>query len=213
LIRKTVIRLTTIQKFRHKDAEKLRGYFLNICRENNLFHNHDEKSRSIYRMPLIQYKVENKQFVIVGLSNATEVIIKEFLKISTIFIDGKKIKVEKSELNNYEEDLKVDDKLYKYKFRTMWLPITQRNFQAYKNGNLDLNIVLRNNILTNFKGFGIEAKKNIMVNGNYKQHFVSLKNKKMIGFYGNFVSNTVLPELIGIGQRRAIGFGDIIRLD
>jgi hypothetical protein len=212
MIKKTVIKMITKEKFTQRDSEKLRGCFLSLHRDNSLFHNHGENSESIYRMPLIQYKVLNNQFCVVGLSEASRLIIEEFLKMKTLNIDGKEIKIQSAELQYFEEEMFVDNELHKYKFRTMWLPITQRNFQDYKNGTLELNTVLRNNILTNFKGFQIQATEKIMVSGEYRERTVQLKNKNMLGFYGEFVSNALLPELVGIGQRRAIGFGDVIRL-
>jgi len=151
-------------------------------------------------MPLIQYKVVNNQFCIVGLSEASRIIIEEFLKLKTLNIDGKEIKIQSAQLQYYEEEMLVDTQLYEYKFRSMWLPITQRNYQEYKKGTLNLNKVLQNNILTNFKGFNIQVEDKIMVSGKFREAQMVLKNKKMIGFYGEFVSNAVLPELIGIGQ-------------
>lgn len=198
--------------FRQRDAEKLRGYFLKKYMNDSIFHNHQSNSKSMYRMPLIQYKILNQQPCVVGLSEGSRTIIEEFLKLSTLNIAGKDIKIESAELEYSEEQMCVDDSLHKYKFRTMWLPITQRNYENYKNGKLDLNIVLRNNILSNFKGFHIEANSTIMVSGDYRERVVYLKNTKMISFYGEFVSNAVLPELVGIGQRRAIGYGDVIRI-
>jgi len=212
MIKKTVINMTTEEKFTKRDTEKLRGYFLNLHRDNSLFHNHEKDSKSIYRMPLIQYKVINNQLCVVGLSEASRLIIEEFLKLKTLDINGKEIKIQGAQLQYYEEDMYVDDELHKYKFRSMWLPITQRNFSDYKNGTLDLNVVLRNNILSNFKGFQIQATKKIMVSGEYQEQSIKFKNKKMLGFYGEFISNAVLPELVGIGQRRAIGYGDIRKL-
>lgn len=204
--------MTTEEKFSKRDTEKLRGYFLNLHRENTLFHNHERDSTSIYRMPLIQYKVVKNQFCIVGLSEANRIIIEEFLKLKTLSIDGKEIKIHKAQLQYYEEEMFVDTQLHEYKFRSMWLPITQRNFLDYKKGKLDLNKVLQNNILTNFKGFNIQVIDKIMVSGKFRENTIELKNQRMIGFYGEFVSNVVLPELIGIGQHRSIGYGDVVKL-
>ena len=212
MIKKTVIYMITEEKFRKRDTEKLRGYFLKLHRENSLFHNHEKDSTSIYRMPLIQYKVVKNQLCVVGLSKASRMIIEEFLKLKTLNINGKEIKIQSAQLQYYEEEMFVDTQLHEYKFRSMWLPITQRNYHGYKNGTLNLNKVLQNNILTNFKGFNIQAENRIMVSGKFREAQLVLKNKKMIGFYGEFVSNVVLPELIGIGQHRSIGYGDVVKL-
>ena len=67
-----VARLTFIteQRFQKRDAEKLRGYFGTIYKEEDLFHNHFDNNKVIYRMPLIQYKIIKGMLNIFGINEA-----------------------------------------------------------------------------------------------------------------------------------------------
>ena len=54
-----------------------------------------------------------------------------------------------------KEEFKIDNKMHKYKLITPWLAINQRNYLTYINEKLNLNKVMQNNLLSNFKGLGI----------------------------------------------------------
>jgi len=195
------------KKFWQRDAEKLRGYFANLYEEETLYHNHYDNGSSIYRMPLIQYKVINNDLVIVGLNEGADLVKKEFLKHKEIKIGDKVLKNFETKLEIKDEVMKVEEELYTYKFLSPWLPINQKNKKKYIEGELDLNKVLTNNLLSNFKGLGIEVKNRILVKGSYTEKEIDVKNKKMIGFLGEFTTNVKMPNLISIGRRRAVGFG------
>jgi hypothetical protein len=162
-------------------------------------------------MPLIQYKVIQGVLTIIGINEGGDLVSNEFLKHKEININGIKYNNFSSELIIYEEGLKVTDELYSYKFETLWLPINQKNKKKYLDGELNLDKVLTNHILTTFKGCKVEADKKIMVKGNFEENKVKLKNVDMIGFTGNFVANVEIPEFISLGQRRAIGFGTVVK--
>lgn len=201
------LRYISEDKFWQRDAEKLRGCFANLYKEETLFHNHYGNGRSIYRMPLIQYKVINNDLVIVGLNEGADLLKKEFLKHKEIRIGDKILKNFETKLEIRNEVMKVEEGLYTYKFLSPWLPINQKNKKRYIEGELDLDKVLRNNLLSNFKGLGIEVKNRILVKGSYTEKEIDVKNKKMVGFLGEFTTNVKMPNLISIGRRRAVGFG------
>lgn len=208
MIIKTVeLKFISEKKFWQRDAEKLRGYFANLYKEETLFHNHYDNGGSIYRMPLIQYKVINSDLVIIGFNNGADLIKKEFLKHKEVKIGDKILNNFETKLEIRNEVMKVEEELYTYKFLSPWLPINQKNKKRYIEGELDLNRVLTNNLLSNFKGLGIEAEKKILVKGSYTEKEIEVKNKKMIGFLGEFTTNVKMPKYISVGRRRAVGFG------
>ncbi len=212
-IKKTLLIFETKERFNFRSSEKLRGFFSNLYPERDYFHNHDENSKSIYRMPLVQYKVIDGKLTVIGINEGAELVAKEFLKHDFIVLENKKINILGKEFRLLDEDFEVTDEFYKYKFRSIWLPINQKNIKEYREGKLDLDKVLRNNILSNFKGAEIRIEKKIEAKGFFKEKEVYIKNKKMIGFVGDFIANVKHPEHLGIGKRRSIGFGDVIRYD
>lgn len=195
------------ENFWQRDAEKLRGYFANSYEEESLFHNHNDNGKSIYRMPLIQYKVVENNLVIMGFNEGSDLVKNEFLKHKKIKIGDKVLKNFETKLEIKDEYMAVEEELYTYNFLSPWLPINQKNKKRYIKGELDLNKVLINNILSNFKGLSIKAEKKILVKGHYVEKEIDIKNRKMIGFLGKFTTNVKMPNLISIGRRRAVGFG------
>ena len=110
------------------------------------------------------------------------------------------------------EDFNVTDELISYAFESLWLPVNQKNYLSYINKKLDLNKVLQNNILTNFKGLGIFADKRIMAKGDFKEESVLINNVEHFAFTGEFVSNVKMPDYMSVGKNRSIGFGNVIRI-
>lgn len=207
IIKKSELKFISEKKFKQRDAEKLRGYFANLYKEQALFHNHYDNGESMYRMPMVQYKVIEGDLIVIGFNEGSDLINKEFLKHKEVKIGETTLKNFETKLEIKDEVMKVDDNLYIYRFLSPWLPINQKNKILYTEGKLNLNRVLTNNLLTNFKGLNIEADKKIMVKGRYIKKEVSVKNTKMIGFLGEFTTNVKMPNLISIGKRRAVGFG------
>lgn len=204
-----VMRLTfvTEKRFKKRDAEKLRGFFGNLYKEEDLFHNHKADGNSIFRMPLIQYKIIDGQLTIFGYNEAVPIITDKFLKVNEIIIDKEKITNFETSLSVNDEKFEIEDNLHAYNFESLWLAVNQKNYLQYINQKLDLNKVLQNNILTNFKGLGIQADKRIMAKGEFKEKAVKINNIEYFGFTGNFVSNVKMPDYMSVGKNRAIGFG------
>ena len=73
-----------------RDAHKLRGYFGDIFKEySEILHNHYSDGSSRYKYPLVQYKVIDKIPVLTGFGEGADLLIKLFLDIKKINIDGK----------------------------------------------------------------------------------------------------------------------------
>lgn len=205
------LKFITEKKFNFRDSEKLRGYFGSIYKEENLFHNHDKEGKSIYRMPLIQYRVIDGMLTINGYNEAVKTLAEKFINVKELIIENEKYSDFETQLNIKEEDFFVDDNLHEYHFYSLWLPVNQKNYLKYINKKLDLNKVLQNNILTNFKGLNIFINKKIMTKGEFKEKTVKINNIEYFGFTGNFTTNVKIPDYLSVGQMRAIGFGSVKR--
>jgi hypothetical protein len=210
-----VARLTFIteEKFRKREAEKLRGYFGTLYKEEDLFHNHLDGNKVIYRMPFIQYKIIDGMLNVFGYGRAVPVLTDKFLKVKQITINGRTIEHFETQIAVKNEEFRVSDELFSYRFASLWLPVNQKNYLAYINGKLDLNRVLRNNILTNFKGLGITADKKIMARGEFAEKNVVINNIEWFAFSGEFVANVDMPDYMSVGRNRSIGFGSVKRND
>lgn len=205
--------LETDRKFSNRDAEKLRGYIGNYFRKILPFHNHIDELTFNYDFAYIQYKVINRKLCIVGIDLGAELLIEHISKINEIVINDEKIKVQPMVKLSFPE-LKVEDEntFYKYRFETLWFALNSENYKKYMSGTLNLNNQLRNNIIEFFKMCKTWADKKIIVQGNFKETFLTQKDIKIKGFYGEFYTNVLLPDNISLGKRKTIGLGRIKRI-
>ena len=210
-IKQATLQFVTGIRYPLRAAEHLRGCLANKYREENEFHNHTPDGSSIFRMPGIQYKIINGILTIVAYNENIPILADKFLKIKALQLKEKQITNFETRFTTGEQQFEITDILQVYRFITPWLALNQKNHNLYLKQGLDLDRVLRNNILTNFKGFGITADKRIMVKGHYREQKVRFKDMLLTGFKGQFVCNIKMPDYMAVGKHRAIGYGCVMQ--
>lgn len=213
-ITQTTIQFPDIQ-LQTRDAHKLRGYFGNLFMEHSpLLHNHYDDGSSRYAYPLVQYKVIDRVPVLVGFQEGAELLVSLFLKIRELDIEGQHFPVLAKNIQQKQCELAVNQQLYNYSFKTLWMALNQENFRKYQ--QLDetekgsfLNRQLQNNILSFYKGLSFRTNERIMVITRMEEKQTLFKNQSMLAFAGQFTSNAYLPEWAGIGKAVSRGFGTV----
>lgn len=205
----TVLKLITEKKYNFRDVEKFRGFMGNFFIDEVLFHNHLGTYEFLYKSSKIQYKLIDGYFSIVGINEGADLLEdrKKFLKI--LQIGENFVKVVGQEYSVEESNLEINDEMREYIFTERWFALNSDNYEKYRKGELDLNKQLQNNIIEFFKMAGIWADKPIKVEGDFQQNISQSKGVKIITFNGNFRTNVNLPEWIGLGKRKSIGYGTI----
>ena len=216
-INTTLIKFPEIQ-LKTRDGHKLRGYFGNLFKEHsNLLHNHYASGKAKYQYPLVQYKVIDNIPHLVGIEEGGKLLIELFLKIKQITIEDTTYIVNSKNITNTITEIGGFSKLNEYKFETLWMALNQKNHQKYLQLNSQdektefLNKQIQNNILSFYKGVDFFIKERIMVTSKLNEKTTKFKDKTMLAFSGSFVTNAVLPELIGIGKSVSRGFGTICK--
>lgn len=211
--------LTTIRfpeiSLETRDAHKLRGYFGEYFKEHSpLLHNHYEDGSSRYKYPLVQYKVIDNTPTLLGINEGSELLTSLFLKIQELTIGTNSYPVYSKNITQHKHEVGLSQELFSYQFINYWMALNTENYKKYMEANdlekgILLNQVLRNNLLSFFKGVDIWLDKKIMVKGNFSSKTSKFKDQKMLVFSGEFTSNAQLPDLVGIGKSVARGFGTI----
>ena len=213
-ILQTIIRLPEI-KLNTRDAHKLRGFFGDYFKQHSpLLHNHYEDGTLRYQYPLIQYKVIGSTPTLVALNEGAELLSSLFLKIDQINIEGKTYPVNSKNIEQRKVPAGIGQSLYEYRFETLWMALNQQNHKEYVSLSTEertdkLNQVLRNNILSFYKGAGIWLDAKVMTKGKFIEKETRFKEKRMLAFAGSFVTNAQLPSGIGLGKSVARGFGTL----
>lgn len=201
-----------------RDAHKLRGYFGNLFREHSpLLHNHFEDGRLRYKYPLVQYKVIDKTPMLIGLKEGAELLIQLFLKIKEINIDKEIFEIQSKNIENEIVDIGSSNALHSYIFKSLWMPLNQENYNKYRllesedEKRAMLNRTLIGNLLGFFSNMNLEITDRLLTQVSVKEKATNFKGNKMLAFAGDFTSNVILPDYIGLGKSTARGFGTIKR--
>jgi len=201
-------------------AQQLRGYFGNLFKEQSpLLHNHYEDGKSIYRYPLVQYKVIDKVPTLLGINEGAALLVQLFLKIKEIDISGKKYLIQSKNIEALTSPLEVNtETLFEYQFKTLWLGLNQENHKIYKNLQDDkekqklLEKILTANLISLYKGLGYTVKDKIMVKSQLLEKSTKFKGEEMLAFSGQFICNMQIPKLLGIGKAVSRGYGAVIQV-
>ena len=230
----TQIPITTITfpeiALRVRDAHKLRGYFGRLFQEHSpLLHNHFEEGdgsgpKFRYAYPLVQYKVLNKTPTLLGLGDGAELLVQLFLKIKELQIDEEIYPVLSKHIQHQKITIGLSDDLHTYRYETLWLGLNQKNYKAYNLAEpIEKSSILKNtaiaNILTFVEAFGLKFDRNqpeqrVMLKLTPTEPVITkFKNVEFLGFGGNFTTNVLLPDDVGLGKQAARGFGTIRRIE
>lgn len=208
-MRVAVLKLFTDKKFKSTDVSRFRGFMGNFFQDEMLFHNHISKYEFLYQSSKIQYKILDGSLAVVGINEGAELLEgkKEYLKV--LQIGEEIVKVKSAELTVEEFELKYTEELVGYTFSSEWFALNSENYEKFKTGEFNLDKQLQNNIIEFFKMVGVWADKPVIAKGCFKQKSSLVKGTKVITFTGTFVANVILPDFIGLGKRKSLGYGSI----
>jgi len=216
-VTQTLIRFPEI-RLEKRDAHKLRGYFGNLFKEHSpLLHNHFEDGSFRYKYPLVQYKVIKEVPMLIGLHDGAQLLTELFLKIKELQIDGRIYPLYQKNLDHCQAQAGLIQHMKTYRFENLWMALNQENYKHYRQLEREdekqsmLGTVLKNNLLSFFKGVNIWLEGPIVATGIFTEHTTQFKDQPMLAFSGEFSANVLLPDLIGIGKAVSRGFGTITR--
>ncbi len=165
-------------------------------------------------MPLIQYRIIDGYPALIGIRDAIDIIKGLFFDLNEITILDKQFVTNEREVCFLEESLGISEDYKNYIFSSPWLALNQENHKSYKQMHpieqkRFLNRILKNNLLTLSKGFEywIENFDKVELEGWFHEIQVNFKNRKLIGFKGEFTTNFAIPKYFGLGKQSARGFG------
>ncbi len=208
-------------RFTPRQAHHLRGYFGRLFQEHSpLLHNHYAGGGLRYGYPLVQYKVIDGVPVLVGAGEGAKLLVDLFLRVRELEIDGKVYPLHNKELDCREVEVGYSESLHRYVFKTLWMPLSQKNYEKYlrlprEHRRPELERLLRGQILSAFKGLGVwlAPEQRILAQVQVRQRSTQFKNQRMLAFAGEMTTNAVLPDWIGLGRAVSRGFGTVERIN
>lgn len=184
-------------------------------RESDLFHNHINDTKFIYRYPLIQYKIKDKKPCLICLKEATEDIHYLLKQRDLSFaLNGKRLDFEIEDVRLRYVNIQTWDKDFMYNIHN-YIALNQDNYEIYKglDSLVDKVRFLEEKLKTHIDIFANEMNANLPA--KLKTKILEIKNEKYIEYKGvfhltfsmNFKTNLYIPNFIGLGKGTSIGFG------
>ncbi len=206
----TPIMAYDIRKFRAAVIEKSK-------RKSDLFHNHKSDGSSIYRYPLIQYKVIDKRPMILCLNEATD-DIHYFLENrdfdlligkNTIKFSIEDIHLKYTSLQTWNEDFRYNILNY--------LPFNSENYKEFQKIEFELERSkfiqdrLFSHMYATIKHMKLPTPVDLRVKIEKIKGSKYIEHKGVFhqSYHINFRTNLSLPNYIGIGKGSSVGFGII----
>lgn len=212
-VRYIVVSFTDVQML-PSDIPKLRGYFAQKFPDTHQFHNHLSQSGFNYKTPCIQYRIIDSHPALIGINDGIEIMKRVFMEVDSLTIGTNTIKTYEREIIIKECEFGQSDQFHQYQFISPWMALNQDNYREYKalnpvEQNQRLRTILKNNLKTLSKGFDywIPEADNIQVDGWFKPMEVNFHNQRMQCFKGEFTTNFIIPDYLGLGKQCARGFG------
>jgi len=188
----------------------LRGFLAHLFAHITEFHHHSDNA---YHYPLIQYKRIDGKLSVVGIKEFADVVLKNTSNLGHITTKTDKIPLNNVAIKSRSYQLKQIPG--KYIFVSPWLALNNENYAKFKNMKKAdkkpfLENILVGNILSMLKGLEIFVDYEIAtIITKFKSVQVSTHNNRFVGIYAEFVSNTLLPDCLGLGKSVTKGMGTV----
>ena len=213
-IKSVVVRVITDKPVR-KTPYQVKGVFMRQFPEESIVPMLNGSLRDRFLYPRVQVKILNEQIYIIGLNEGVEPVLQLSKKFKSFDFGNITFEVENFDVEESKEQFVPSNKLLKYRFITPWVALnhmtggkyrflTNQEKPSYLNKLIGQNIVFLANEL------GVRLKDEIYTKVNLSSFFPSpVDENKWGAFMGDFETNFVLPNYIGVGNGITRGFGTI----
>jgi len=194
-------------------ASQLRGAMGTLFADQPIFHQHDERGRALYRYPIVQYRWQEGNGLVVGWEEAAQIIRNIKWLDLPMNLDGKAVQVTEATIHDQKVGFGVSDRLLRYALRSPVLLFNQRNYRRYKElagwgQEKERNRLLVAQILVSLRGMGVEFPERLYAAFvSARPGICHFKGQDLVGLRGAFVINAILPDGFSFGHAVSHGYG------
>lgn len=212
---KTIVARLITDKPVKKTAYQVKGVFMKQYPNSPVIPMLDGRYRDEFLYPRVQVKILNEQIYLVGIKEGADPVLsitKDFklLNFGNITFNILDINIEES-----VDQFKHVDQLLRYRFVSPWIALsknTQNRYKFLKNKDriAFLNRLLGQNIVFLAREMGIELNDKVYTKLKLGSLFPKpVYENSWASFTGEFQTNFVLPNYIGLGNGITRGYGAI----
>lgn len=201
------------------ELPRLRGFFGNEFEEYIFFHQHNEDGTLVYNYPRIQFKILNRQAMLIGLDEGSDLLSKLWLEVDQARLGSEILPVQESTIKKRRVEIGESKSMVAYRFLSPWLALNQKNACLYRtiSKNIErfrlLERIIVGNCLSFAKSFHHTVSLRLEADcSKLRPVSCRLKGITMQGFMGLFFVNFLFPDRVGIGKSVSRGFGTLVRI-
>ena len=210
----TIVRLSTDKPVR-KTPYQVKGVFIKKHPDEPVTPMLDGTYRKKFSYPRVQVKILDEQIYIIGINEGVQPVLSIPDKIKELNFGNITFTIDDFEIKNLNNQFTSIGSIIKYSFLTPWAALnhmTGNKYRStpYKRKASFLNKLLGNNLIFLAKEMGVSIKDGIYVKVKIPNlHPKSIDDNKWKAFRGEFKTNILLPNYIGLGNGITRGYGTI----
>ena len=216
------VRTITVRIFTDKPVRKtpyqVKGVLMRQFPEEQIVPMLDGSYREKFLYPRVQVKILNEQIYIVGICEGVDPIKSLVSQIDFLDFGNITFQVLDSEIDEQSDRFQPMSKLIRYRFVTPWVALNQTTGYRYRFlNNVDrmnfLNRLLGQNIVFMAREMNMELEENIFTKVTLSSLFPQPVDENNWGaFNGEFRTNFLLPNYLGVGNGITRGYGTLFGL-
>ena len=211
------VRLITDKPVR-KTPYQVKGVLMRKFNDKEIVPMLDGSYRDKFLYPRIQVKILNEQIHFVAISEGVDPIKDILSKLDELDFGNITFEISDTEIEEQQDYFKPISQLISYRFVTPWIALNQATGNRYRSLKNEerasyLNNLLGQNIVFMSREMGIELDNNIFTKVKSTSLFPKTVDENNWGaFDGEFETNFILPNYLGIGNGITRGYGTILGL-
>tara|TARA_B100000214_G_scaffold284644_1_gene214182 strand:- start:4143 stop:5231 length:1089 start_codon:yes stop_codon:yes gene_type:complete len=209
-----VVRLTTNKPVR-KTPYQVKGVFMRQYPDEPIIPMLDGSYRDRFLYPRVQVKILNEQIYIIGVHEGVESVLSICEKIESLDFGNITFEIQDCDIDSSTQQFIPSSRLVRYRFITPWVALNHMTGGKYKfltnqEKPSYLNKLIGQNIIFLASEVGINLEDNIYTKVKVSSLFPKpIDENKWGAFMGEFKTNFILPNYIGLGNGITRGFGTI----
>ena len=209
-----VVRIITDKPVR-KTPYQVKGVFIRQYPDQPVIPMLDGTYRDKFLYPRVQVKILNEQIYIIGIHEGVEPVLSLIEKFDIFDFGNITFEIQNTDIEQGDQQFIPTDRLIRYKFLTPWVALNQMTGGKYRfltnqEKPSFLNRLLGQNIVFMAKEVGVNLNNKVFTKVKVSSLFPKpVDDNKWGAFMGEFKTNFVLPNYIGVGNGITRGYGTI----
>ena len=213
-IESIVARIITDKPVR-KTPYQVKGVFIRQYPDEPVIPMLDGTYRDKILYPRVQVKILNEQIYIIGIREGVKPVLSLVKNFDMFDFGNITFEIQNTDIEQDEQQFIPTDRLIRYRFITPWVALNQMTGGKYRfltnqEKPSFLNRLLGQNIVFMAKEVGIDLNDKVFTKVKVSSLFPKpVDENKWGAFMGEFKTNFVLPNYIGVGNGITRGYGTI----